>query len=157
MKYQILDLDGCLSDDRHRRHLILDGDPRNNSHFAAYHDGCHLDLPVNLHEVLIDGTRNIILTSRPLAVYEKTKDWLLEVAGIYPHILLMRNNNDHRRSLVLKEEMMGWLWDPNLMYGIDPQNIISAIDDQESIVQMYREKFKIPARVVRIGDEHVLG
>ena len=156
MKLQIVDLDGCISDDRWRRHLILPAPVQNNSHFEEYHRLGHADNSVNLHEI-VPEVPIVIITTRPLTYYTATLRWVVAAIQSQPHAIIMRNPNDHRPSLEIKREQVQWLWDPNMVYGADgPHEIISAIDDQEKIVAMYREN-GIPARVVRIGEEHVYG
>jgi hypothetical protein len=156
MKFQIVDLDGCIADDRWRRELIppaIPGRPRTNLDFDPYHSGCPLDPVGNLGEI-VEHTKIIILTARPLTYYTKTYNWLLEVAGIFPSILIMRNPDDARPSVEVKREQVGWLFEPNLQYGLrDRSQIVQAIDDREDIVRMYAEEYGLPARVVRIGDE----
>jgi hypothetical protein len=159
MKYQIIDLDGCISDDRWRRHLIespVDGRWSNQTRFENYHSCCVRDNLVNAHEIRYD-LKHIVLTGRPVRWRQPTEDWLWETANIVPHILIMRNNEDLAPSPELKERMCGWLWEPNLMYGVRKEEIVEAIDDRQDIVSMYH-KLGLVARVVRIGDEeHALG
>lgn len=150
-KIQLVDLDGCISDDRWRRELIREeGDPFDRFH--AYHLGLHRDAAVNLHEIDPD-LDVVVVTARPCLYAEMTLDWLREVAGIQPRYILHRNNHDHRPSVEVKREQVGWLFSYNLNYNVNPEDIAAAIDDREDIINMYREHFSFPARIVRIGAE----
>jgi len=148
--YQIIDLDGCISDDRWRRNLIqpsLIGQAR----FDAYHDLCHKDLALNLNAV-IPGHAIIVITGRPTRVRERTEVWLREVAGLQISLMIMRNDDETKPAPDLKRMMVSWLFDANL-YGFLPEQVVSAIDDRADVVELYRRDFGLNSRVVRIGDE----
>lgn len=150
-RIQIVDLDGCISDDRWRRYKINVAEPDKYFQFHEYHRHCHLDAVVNLHEVE-QGAEIIILTGRPLIYYEETVTWLTEVAMLRPLHLIMRNPHNHQPSVILKAQMVMGLLDWN-SYGIAKEEIIGAIDDREDIIQMYRRSFGFDSRIVRIGKE----
>ena len=158
-RIQVIDLDGCISDDRHRRGAIdpvlaADRTPERakdrTAMYDAYHRNCFLDPAVNLHEVREEHV--VILTGRPLKFWDATNLWLREVAYIQPLFMIMRNNHDHRPSVILKRQMLQGLLDHN-SYGIEREELVSAIDDRDDIVVMYRAEFGLEARIVRIGDE----
>lgn len=159
MRIQIVDLDGCISDDRHRRHHInpvLQRDYRQESESARkvmwheYHSRCILDKTANLNEVIEKEV--VVLTGRPVRYREQTLMWLREEALIHPIFLLMRNDNDRSGSVVLKERMVAGLIDVN-SYRLQLGSLVLAIDDREDIVRMYQDRFGIPSKVVRIGEE----
>lgn len=151
---QIVDLDGCIADDRWRRHLIIPlapGEQRwedDHRRFEAYHRMIQYDRLANLHELKHHCTP-VILTSRPLRYQEETMWWLRE-KGIKPLHIIFRNNADLRTSVEVKRDMIGWLLDYN-MYGVRREEVLDAIDDRKDIVQMYQE-LQLPARVVRIAN-----
>lgn len=149
---QIVDLDGCISDDRWRRDLIAprpaDGSNPENR-FKAYQTLSFSDAPANLNELRADCDL-IILTARPTRYAKITRDWLHIHKIKFAH-LIMRNDGDTRPSWLVKEQMLGWLFDPN-MYDVRPRQIVDAIDDLDPIVAMYRN-YDLPARIVRIGEE----
>ncbi len=151
--FQIVDLDGCISDDLWRRRLITPlraGEPNYAERFHEYHRHAHLDVPRNLHE-LAEDAEVIVLTARPLTYRDITLNWLLEVAAL-PHAhLIMRNPHDHRPSVDVKADQLRWLFDPNMEYGVTPKRVVQAIDDRQDIVDMYTMA-GLAARVVRIGD-----
>jgi hypothetical protein len=67
-------------------------------------------------------------------------------------VVIHRNIRDYRTSVDVKREQLRWLFDPNT-YWFTPEEIVSAIDDREDIVRMYREEFGLNSRIVRIGEE----
>lgn len=152
-KYQIADLDGCISDDRWRRDTIKPR-PADGSNppdrFHIYQSLSFSDEAMNLRE-LRDDCQLIILTARPVKFSQITYDWLKR-HKIVPAITIFRNNHDTRPSWDVKRQMVGWLLDYN-MHGLNPGDIVEAIDDLAPIVNMYREEFNIPSRIVRIGEE----
>lgn len=150
-KFQIVDLDGCISDDIWRRPYIrplAEGEPPNAERFFQYHEACSLDAYRNAHELAPDAEL-LLLTARPLAYRPATVDWLRN-SRIEFRELIMRNNHDHRTSLELKREMVRWL---PTHYGVPLERIVQAIDDRDDIVEMYRKEYGLNARVVRIGEE----
>lgn len=140
----IVDLDGCISNDEWRwneiDHSVIDPDER----YHTYHLGSVKDKPANLHELVHQD--RIIFTARPLR-YRDITEWWLRLHSIKYELLIMRNNKDHRPSIIIKEEMLrSWL--PH--YNIHKDDIKLAIDDHEDIVQMYRSH-GLNAKLVRIG------
>lgn len=151
-RISIVDLDGCISDDRWRRHLIGEANGAKDR-YHEYHKCLLRDEPANLHEIV--GDQFVIITGRPVRYRELTTLWLRDV-GIEPLYTMMRNDNDHRPVGELKGLMLQALLDVN-SYGIQPEEIIDAIDDREVVVAEYR-KLGFAARVVRIGEtEHENG
>lgn len=154
MKYQIVDLDGCISDDLWRRKFIrplAEGAPPNAERFEHYHRPSALDAYANLDQ-LHPEAQPIVLTARPTIYRSQTLEWLAGCRRVDLHsvILIMRNIDDHRTSLLLKTEMVNWL---PIHYGIPLTSIVQAIDDRDDIVEMYRSEYQLNARVVRIGEE----
>jgi len=157
MKYQLIDIDNCISDDTWRRHLIL---PRPEdgsnppSRFHEYHCKAHWDAIRNkehLRDDLAKDSHLIIVTARPIQ-YRPWLDIWLRKHALYPMHILMRNNHDCRPSVLVKRDMVSWLLDPN-MYAVEKEQITEAIDDRLDIVEMYRS-LGIPAKLVKIGEHH---
>ena len=157
-RIQIIDLDGCIADDRHRRsHLnpVLQKDHRPESDAAReamwheYHKHCFLDTVANLHSIQEEHV--VVITGRPLKYWTATDMWLREVAFIRPLYMIMRNNFDRTSSVGMKRRAVNGLLDHN-SYGIDRDELVLAIDDREDIVLMYQQAFGLEAKVVRIGD-----
>lgn len=141
--YRILDLDNCIADDAWRVPKIDKRLPLSMERYTAYHNACIYDQPANLH--LIDHPRIIICTGRPVFVRGLTEEWLRMHGVRYEH-LLMRNNNDVRRSVDVKREHIRWL---DNTYDIPTGAISSAHDDHPDIVDMYLT-LGIPASLTSI-------
>lgn len=161
-EFQIGDLDGCISDDRWRRVLIGTepergrSDPTWPDRFHRYHLHASQDAAANLHE-FIPGVPIIFLTARPVRYADLTREWLWS-KQVNPMHIIHRPNDDHRPSVEIKAMQLGWLTNPNNDYDVSLSEIISAIDDREPIIQMYRSLGIVNARIVRIGsEEHAEG
>jgi len=147
----ILDLDGCISDDRWRRHLI---EPRDNEVvkkkrlFDDYHQLSAFDKLCNTHLLhLLLGQEAIIFTGRTVKFRAITQEWLRRNSVPVKH-LLMRNNDDHRPSPELKRTFLEWL---GMLYEVPRNQIVCAYDDREDVVAMYKE-FGLPAFCVSINE-----
>jgi hypothetical protein len=148
---QIVDLDNCLSDDRWRRPFIDKKLPL-AQRYDEYHKGMLLDSPANVDQI----RRNddiVVITGRPVSYHKWTLSWIQTKLWIQPLHLIMRNNNDYRNAVEVKADALTWLFDRN-MYGIRLADVVDAIDDRLDIIEMYKAKFGLPARVVGvdIGD-----
>jgi hypothetical protein len=77
--------------------------------------------------------KTIIFTARPVHYAALTKEWL-RLNDVPYEYLVMRNNNDHRHSLELKQTMLNWL--PHI-YGVPMEEIVAAYDDRPDVVAMY--------------------
>lgn len=139
MKYAIFDLDNCLADDRDRIQLIDWSKASPSERYAAYHAACGKD-PVRNKEIFnlrtkTEGLTPIFLTARPVKVWAETVDWIGLHFGTLRCILIMRNNDDERPSVVVKADQLGQLRD---YYSIVAKDIAVAYDDRDDIVQMYK-------------------
>lgn len=126
----IFDLDGTLTDDGHRQHLINQDPPD----MEAYHLASHLDAP---KELLLCMTRELfrdnnveIWTGRSDIVEQRTITWLRKHSAHY-HTLRMRTAGDEREASVLKQS-----WLVTAPY-IHPANTI-VFDDRTPQVQWWR-------------------
>lgn len=132
MPIAFFDLDGCLFDDRHRRHLIK---PSGKNRWDDYHSALYLDRPTEdglarvraMHD---GGARIVIVTGRPEKYQRATLDML---AHHYPEIanatVLMRPDGDRSAAPQLKVGLVrslygtgvdGWFFD-------DRDDILEAI------------------------------
>ncbi len=135
LTWSIWDLDGCLSDDRARLPLQLDG-------WLAYHQHCGDD-PIREAEVsllrawrqAVPNRRVAIFTARPEWTQGATELWLKE-NGLSAHIdlLYMRPEMDDRSSEIVKQEMVVRLLRANPGGG----KILFAVEDTPALVCMYR-------------------
>lgn len=130
---RILDLDNCISNDGWRIPRIRWDAP---TPFLRYHDYQLLSPWDKIGNTdLFKGYPGqlVIFTSRPVLYRASTVEWL-ERHRIKAH-LIMRNDNDHRSSMHVKETQLTQLWN----YGIDLSDVDCAYDDRPEICAMYRE------------------
>lgn len=141
-KIAIFDLDNCLSDDAWRVPLINWLETDMVRRYYAYHDQCHRDIPENRDMVARWSSKVdkvAFLTSRPVAVQEKTVSWIK--THIVPHLafpdnwlLKMRHNNELDGSVVVKRRQLN-----ELILDEDDQAFVAvAFDDRDDILEMYR-------------------
>lgn len=148
-RVQIVDLDGCISNDRWRLSLINVNHPMGgNERYRKYHAGCAFDAFTNENE-LIEDCEKVILTARPVEFRERTLNWWRIVARQRPPVaLIMRNNNDSRPTCIVKEEALDQLFE----YGVSIGDIVLAIDDREDIIDMYKRHY-LPTKLVKAYDK----
>lgn len=146
----VIDLDNCISDDKWRWPLFDLHLPLPNDRYVRYHDACDRDLYQNsfiIRELARRHRHLVVFTSRPESVRHKTESWLrkwkVPVTG-----LLMRPDNNHEPSTVLKCRMLTeWL---------DPQyKVITAIDDRVDILDMYADNGVNTCRRVFIHEPEI--
>ena len=135
IKCVIFDIDGTLSDPRHRLHYIKGKHPDWESFLASCgHDGPN-EYVVTLFKMLVAvGVRIVICTGRPYSYFDRTTEWLRKY-GIEPchyHSLLMRQNKDKRHNVEVKAEML----DRIRKQGMQP---LFAVDDRSTVVKMWRQ------------------
>ncbi len=147
MEYIILDLDGCIADDRRRKPLIDHGAP---DPFEAYHSDCHNDPLINKHIIeLTAHCKVIIFTARPKTFFGKTCRWLREVAKMNNvEQIFMRPEDCLKSSPELKADFLEKLF----RTGISPRDILCAFDDREDVLAIY-DIYGIPTRKVSYPQE----
>jgi hypothetical protein len=131
-KYRILDLDNCISDDGWRIPKIDWTQSDFNRRYHVYHMLAPFDLLAN-GQLLATPARLIVLTARPVSYRPMTEEWLRRNL-VNAEYLVMRNDNEHAPSGVLKELQLGWLL---AHYGIGRDDILDAYDDREDVIEMY--------------------
>lgn len=137
----IADLDGTITDETHRRKLIVD------ENVEAYFRACARDDP---NEDVIE-TLNVlykagfcihIITGRSESVMAQTRDWLRQNLVKYD-TLTMRSVKDYdpngRSGAAFKH-------DPDIKerickrLGLTPTNVMMVLEDREEMVEDWREK-----------------
>lgn len=131
----LIDIDGCISDDRHRRFLIDNEYVPLDERYRTYHDNSFKDSPVNKeivehHRRL--GHRIVFITGRPEEYRMQTWNWLTRhfpdaVKG--DSFLYMRPDLNVEPSGILKARIV----QNNL--GVD--RIVAAYDDREDVIDEY--------------------
>lgn len=141
MNVIICDIDNCIAHDEWRIPFINWAEADLDKRFHAYHtlsvqdEACTLWLSEAVQN--LEANHIHFFTARGTRYAAQTHHWLREVAGFKPfeYSLHMRNNADHRSSVLLKEEM---LLNLNHHDGVRRADIVAAYDDRADIVEMYR-------------------
>jgi uncharacterized HAD superfamily protein len=130
----IVDIDGTISDVRHRLHHVLQH-PKN---YEAFHSLCGEDQPIMSVIAAVraftscrDYTAIILLTGRPEKYREATMDWLERNAIPYDS-LYMRPDGDHRKAEEYKRGVLGQIQAAG-------HDVFLAFEDQQDVVDMWRE------------------
>ncbi len=138
----IFDIDGTIADNSHRRHFVEDDSYRSSVDNSDWESFLHPDNVINdkpiqdmikLGRLLYNSNHRIhIITSRQESLRETTISWLHTHGFNFYSKLLMRKDHDHRPDYIIKEELV------RAMYS-DPTNILLAIDDSDTVIDMYRD------------------
>jgi phosphoglycolate phosphatase-like HAD superfamily hydrolase len=97
----VLDIDGVLADVRHRLHYLA-AHPKNwDAFFAAAKDDDILDVGAEFARQAAATHDVLYLTGRPERLRAATQTWL-DRHALPPGTLLMRGDNDRRRSSAIK-------------------------------------------------------
>ena len=107
MKYYILcDIDGTIADNQHRQSLL-----KEYSDWDEFFRQMVKDKPLKEAINLIEkeyrkGKKIYFLTGRPERFRKETDDWLKQNTLIENYKLIMREDDDHRNKVKVKEEML---------------------------------------------------
>ena len=134
MKWVICDLDGTLTDDKHRRHYI---EGKDSPDWDAFSRAAKEDKPqqeiIDLLKLLNDVYHIAIFTGRSAMVWEDTVAWL-NTHDVPWEMLLMRDICDHRMNHEVKAE---WL----KKHITDCEREVAfALDDQDATVSWWRKQ-----------------
>ncbi|QGH45102.1 polynucleotide 5' kinase/3' phosphatase [Ralstonia phage Reminis] len=144
----IFDLDGTLSDGRHRLHLLpAKEDAHKTQAWDAFNLAAGDDLPFLdnirlMNELYQFGKKIIILTGRSDVAKHITEKWLWE-HGCNFNQLIMRPADDHRRDIEFKEEALKFI-------GLE--RIAACFDDLEHVAKHMR-KLGLTCHLVTHYDE----
>lgn len=140
-RFVIFDIDNCVADDGWRLPLIKWDEQDMDARYEDYHRASIADKAANydtFERHTAHGGHNLVpifLTARPVRFAAATEAWLREKLGVDRHILICRNNDDHRSSVAVKRDMVSWLF----QYGVRLDCVVRAYDDRADICAMYRE------------------
>lgn len=131
----IIDLDNCIANDAWRIPKINWQKSNPMERYHDYHSLSGFDQPGNL-DIFKEhpGAIVIVFTARPVLYHAVTEEWLKRHRIPFEYIV-MRNNQDNRHSLELKQTMLNWLPE---MYNIQLDWIVGAYDDRPDVVDMYK-------------------
>lgn len=128
----VFDLDGCLSDGKHRLHLLPKYEDRADTNaWVEFNLASDKDEPIqdniDLLNILALTHRIIILTGRGAVAKDVTLDWL-DKHGVNYDNLIMRGPEDHRPDVEYKESILLPMKD----------NIVCCFDDLEHVAKHIR-------------------
>lgn len=130
----IIDLDGTICNLTHRLHYIQNG----NRDYDAFHEECAYDEPIDDIIAVVQSLRDrfgkdaiVFVTGRGEQCREATINWLEHYVGDFG-ALYMRQLNDFRKDVIIKEEIL----EDMVEDGYDPW---LALDDREDIVRLWRD------------------
>ena len=132
-KIVVFDLDGTLSNGKHRNHLVPKPEDAHSTYawdehnLEAIHDTPIQDT-INICNSLDISYDIVILTGRCDMARGITEEWL-EENNVFYEKLIMRGREDHRPDTIYKEEEL-------LLLGLD--NIVCCFDDLEHVAEMIR-------------------
>lgn len=147
----IIDLDNCLCDDEWRIPFILEQKTNHMERFHNYHLLSAFDKAHNKDVLLPRDVEVVIMTARPVFYAALATEWLKRNHVTYKH-LMMRNNNDSRASVMVKETMLQSLLQHS-EYEVSKDRIKMAYDDQQEIIDMYKAN-GIPATRLSIHEAY---
>lgn len=134
----IIDIDGTLADITHRERHVQEKPKNWPAFFKAMVDDQPYDWIIDLLN-RFEGVK-ILITGRPEEYRSQTEAWLAKYKMSYDH-LYMRSTGDYRQDTIVKKEI----------YKRDIQarfEVLFAIDDKDSIIEMWRE-LKLPCLQVK--------
>ena len=136
IKRVVFDLDGTLSDAKHRRHLV-NKDPKD---WQAWQDASVRDKPVkqvvDLYRMLKDqGAEIHVWTGRTDAQRKATEAWMALHKIPKPKTLKMRPEGDRSSSEEVKQKWLSDMRKSDPKWGPD-----LVIDDQDKDVAFWRKK-----------------
>ena len=130
-KIVLCDLDGTLSDTRHRERFVRQKPRDYDSFFAAAGDDEPIRPVIEVVNALARAGYEIhITTGRRDDTREVTKRWL-EEHGVTYHRLMMREFHDHTPDDVLKRQ-----WFES---HYNPTDVLCVLEDRNRVVKMRRE------------------
>ena len=135
----IIDMDGTLCDTRHRDHLIKES--WDAFHAELHNDKVYDDVVVFINAMSSGVNEIILLTGRMEKFRGATENWLIKSA-LYHQLdeLVMRGDNDYRKSFEMKCEYIAPIKDEILM----------MLDDNDNVVEHARN---LGVRVWQVGKD----
>jgi hypothetical protein len=129
----IVDLDGTLCNDGHRKIHLL------NKDWESYHGALHLDKPyadvVALIDKLIDRWDVVALTGRPEAHRLQTEKWLVD-NDIAVDLVLMRPDGNYESDAIIKPKVL------ELAFGSmekAKERVAFILEDRDIMVAAWRQ------------------
>lgn len=130
----MVDLEGSITDNAHRLHLMKAGD-WDAYEAAGPEDPCHKHIKEFLSSVYWATFELVVVTGRYEKYYERTRAQLAK-SRIFPSHILMRDNFDipKTKEPILK---LGFLERVRELYP-EPETVIIALEDRDDVVEALR-------------------
>ena len=134
----VFDIDGTLSDLRHRLHFIQPEKKDWDGFFAACVDDTPIPHTVELLRQFLHHLNTVeFWTGRNEDMRSVTEQWLADHVGkdftirwpVHECVLKMRSKGDRRPDHVLKMEFIDWDHPPDIIF-----------EDRSTVVEAYRER-----------------
>lgn len=134
-RYVVFDIDGCVSDDRHRRHMLPPKGTTDPKYYDVYNANAKHDKPMNvyaLHANLPTHYNALFVTARPAWMRVETEDFIKRELGLgqQDFCLLMRPDGNTQPSPQLKVAL---LKDLQLL-----GKVAAAFDDRRDVITAYK-------------------
>lgn len=134
MKTAIIDIDGTISDGRHRLHFVRPG-PGEKRDNAAFHSRCSEDpVIISVRRVvsaLSELFQVVLVTGRPDTYRDITQDWLDSNGVIYDQLHMKRPDQENMPAVEYKLGVLRAL-------QAKGHDVFLAIEDQQNVVDMWR-------------------
>ncbi len=145
----LVDIDGTLSNPRHRlRHVTKGG----RKDWPAFFASCDQDPPV---EAVVRWTRALfstftvaLVSGRPMDLTGGKTLWWLAHHGVPYHFLFMRRGRDRRPDTEVKQEILN-----DILQTLPAERIAFAIDDRPSVIEQVWRKNNVRVFPVRASDQ----
>ena len=145
MEAILFDIDGTLSDVKHRRHFVEKEKHDWNSFFSEIPNDKSIKPLVDLARILIkhDEKAILLVTGRPEKTRSITEEWLLKHKLIldFSSRLFMRKDNDWREDHVVKHDILKDI----RTSGYEP---VLIFDDRQSVINMWSDEGICTAKIV---------
>lgn len=135
----IFDIDGTLSNNKHRLKFIEQSPQDWNSFFLEMDKDEVIEPIAFLLFALLRDFHNsnvaidiIFCTGRPEMYRDLTEKWLERELDIYNHRLMMRKDGDRRNDDIVKQEMLDQL-------KSEGYEVVFAVEDRKRVVDMWRQ------------------
>lgn len=129
----LFDYDGTLSDGSHRLHKLPTKDLHLTESWSEFNRLSEYDQPIEstiqvMNSLYDSGAYIIILTGRSDEVCEISTQWLHDAGAKY-NVMVMRQADDNRKDIIIKEEFLRYI-------GL--HRITAAWDDSVSVIKHFR-------------------
>lgn len=127
----IIDLDGTLCNNDHRRHLV-EGEKKN---FDAFNAACISDTRndwcYELAKAMSEKCEILLVSGREIKYCDETYEWLSRYFKYVPYTLYMRKLGDYRKDSEIKLEIYKEYIEPHF-------DVLFCVDDRQQVVDMWR-------------------